>query len=186
MQGAGANRLDGNDLDAPAPEGRNSGDEPAAACRDEDRVETGRIGFPFERDSACPGNGLHRIIGMDRDGAGLRYVARTGDGRIGIARPADDDLRTVAADGIDLGLRRDLGHEDMRRDAEHARGIGHRRSVIPPPDAAATPASGTCVESRLLKAPRVLKDPACWRNSSFKEIGPSWPKAPPGRSSSGV
>src|SRR3712207_1524976 len=46
-----------------------------------------------------------------------------------------------------------------------------------PPDAAATPAAGTGFDRRVLKAPLVLNEPACCRNSSFRLTGPSWPNA---------
>ena len=54
-----------------------------------------------------------------------------------------------------------------------------------PPDAAVTPAAGTTRESRLLKAPRALNEPACWSSSSLK-VTSAEPDSPASAERSGV
>ncbi len=67
---------------------------------------------------------------MDRERPGLGHVFRAGNGGIGVTRAADHHLGAMAANGIDLGLARDLGHEDARGHTEAVGRIGHRRTVI--------------------------------------------------------
>ena len=56
-----------------------------------------------------------------------------------------------------------------------------------PPEAATTPAFGTSRVSRLAKAPRGLKLPACCSSSSLKAIGaPARPKSPAAAVTTGV
>ena len=71
MQRARALRLDADHLDAAAVPRRDAGDQPAAADRDQNGVELGRILFPFEPDRALAGDRLGRVIGVHRKRAAL-------------------------------------------------------------------------------------------------------------------
>ena len=178
VQGPRALRLDADDADAARKPARDAGDQPAAADRDEDRVEGRAVLLPFEADGALARDRRLGVEGMHAQRAALRHVGVAGLLRIGVAGAADDDLGPVRADDRDLRRARDLA---ARRCAPGCRagpppGRPRRRDCRPRrPRRRRRERAG---DRSVLKAPRALKEPACCRNSSFRLTGPSWPKAP--------
>ena len=82
-------RLDANDFDPAREPGGDSGDEPAAANRDENRVELSRakpfeVLLPFQRHRALTRDRLDRIVRMDRQRAALGDVGVAALLRLGI------------------------------------------------------------------------------------------------------
>ena len=64
-------RFDADHADAPVEPGRGACDQAAAADRDEDGVErrsaeAREVLFPFEADRSLAGDGLGRVVGVDR------------------------------------------------------------------------------------------------------------------------
>src|SRR5437763_16236566 len=107
MQAARAFGLDTDDLHAPRIPGRDAGDEPSPADRDQYGIELRRVVFPLEPDAALTGDRLSGIIGVDRQRAARCDQRIAGIKRIRIARAADTHVLAVALDARDFHLRGD-------------------------------------------------------------------------------
>ena len=109
---------------------RRASDEPAATDGDEDRVEVGCLLLQLVRDGAGAEQGLDLVVGVHRHRAGGGDPSLAGGERVGVELAFDDELRTVAADLLELGGRGDRGHEDGGADAQPAGRAGHRGAVV--------------------------------------------------------
>ena len=135
MQRARTFRLDADDLDPSGEPGGDAGDQPAAADRDEHRVERRqgealKVLLPFEGDRAGAGDRLGRVVGVDFERAAFGDVSVAKLLRLGVGSARNDGLGAVGADPRDLRRGRDFRHEHPRRNAELLRRIGDRRAVV--------------------------------------------------------
>ena len=170
MQRARAFRLDANDFHAPPVPCRDAGDQAAAPDGDQHRVEIGCIFLPLEPDAALTGDGLGRVVGVDRKRTARRNKCVAGIERIRVARAADAHVRAIAFDARDLHRRGHIGHEDRRPVAEPLRRVGDGCAVV----AARRrrhPARRHGARQQVLNAPRGLNVPVCCRNSSLNVSG---------------
>ena len=114
---------DADDLDPTLKPGSHACDQPAAAHRNEDRVElrepeSFEVLLPFERRSTLSGNGLHCVVRMNQEGAALGDIRVAPLLGLGIGRTANHRFRAVSFDLRDLGGRRELRDKDARADSE--------------------------------------------------------------------
>ena len=135
VERARAFRLDADDLDPASKPGGDAGDEPAAADRNEDRVELLKpqsfdVLLPFERHRPLAGHRLDRIVRMDQERAALGDIRVAPLLRLGIGRAPDHRFRPVSLDLRDLGGRGDFRHEDARADPELLGGESDGGAVI--------------------------------------------------------
>ena len=109
---------------------RDAGHQPAAADRDDDRVEVRRVLEHLEAERARAGDHLRIVEGVDEDVAVLeRQLARLGEGIV------DDlavkhDLGAVPAVWVTFTVGVDFRHHDDRRNPEPLCVIGDRLRVI--------------------------------------------------------
>ena len=152
--------------------GGDAADQPAAADRDEQRVESRRLA-PRARSRPCPGRAGSRA--GRRRGPAARRCARAKSSlarqRIGVdarrRRPVRRRSRGCASifAGAETSARR--SSRACRAASRHRR--PRRRGCRPMPRRPRPPAPGAI--SRLAKAPRGLNEPVCCRNSSFRTSG---------------
>src|SRR5882757_8238724 len=101
MQRARAFRLDADDLHSLAVPRGNTGDQSAAADRDQHGIELWRVLLPLEADTALTRDGFGRVVGMHRQRAALRDKRLAPLQCIGVARPADPRVRAITLDARD-------------------------------------------------------------------------------------
>ena len=128
-------RLDADDLDAALKPGGHTGDKPAAADRNEDRVEllkaqSFEILLPLERHRTLSGDRLHCVVRMNQERAALGDIRVASLLSLGIRRAANHRFRAVSLDLRDLGGRSDFRHEDARADPELLGGESDGGAVI--------------------------------------------------------
>ena len=109
---------------------RDPGNDPAAADRHDDAIETGLVFEHLDADRALPGDDLVVVIGVDEDVALLLDHRLGGHLAVGQCLARKHDLGAMRPRALDLGRRRRLRHDDDRRDAELARVIGNRLRVV--------------------------------------------------------
>ena len=122
--------LDADHLDAALVPGGDAADQAAAADRDQQRIEVGRLLLELEADAARAQHGLDLVEGVHGQRARLGDIGLARRQRLGVDLAADGQVGAVAADARDLGRRGDLRHEDARLVAEPHGRVGHRRAVI--------------------------------------------------------
>ena len=103
---------------------------------DEQGVEDGKsrrrgVLVPLERDGARARDGLLGVVRVHAQRARLGGEAVARLLRVCVARAADDHLRSVRADRVDLHARGDLRHEHARADAETRGREGDGDAVVP-------------------------------------------------------
>ena len=125
--------LDADHLDAGLQRlggGGDAGNQAAAADRDHQRVEVGRILQHFQRDGPRPGHHRDIVERMDEDIAVVRFqLPRMG---IGIVEPLamQHDMGAMAFGLGDFDHRRRHRHDDRHRNAEPAAMIGDRLGMV--------------------------------------------------------
>ena len=129
-QGRGRFRLDADDPDASLIPGSDAADQPAAAHRDQQRIEVSGLLLELEADGALAEQGFALVKGVDRERARLGDPCFASGERIVIAVAANDELGAVFADAPDLRRRGDARNKDLGGDAELQSGVGDRRPVI--------------------------------------------------------
>ena len=125
--------LDADDIDCRIDRlGRDgaAGNQPAAADRDHQHIETGHLFEDFQRDRALPGDDARVVIGVDLDEAVIRNEFF--DTRLGFADrfPVQDDGGAVRARRRHLHEGRRHRHDDGRRDFQPRGVIGDRLGVV--------------------------------------------------------
>ena len=98
---------------------RAAGDEPAAADGDDERVDEAGVLDQLERRRSLAGHD-QRVVVRRHDLRRLRSARELGGDRFAVSGVAvvGDDVGAVATRGLDLVLRRVLGHQDRRVRAE--------------------------------------------------------------------
>jgi hypothetical protein len=123
-------RLDGDDFDAARVPGGDAADMPAAADRDEQRIEAGRLLLKLQADAALAEQRLRLVEGVHGKRARLRDIGFARGERVGVELAADREIGAVLADARDLGRRGNARQENLRRDAKPHGGVAHRDAVI--------------------------------------------------------
>src|SRR5580698_4367116 len=129
-------RLDADDLDPALKPGGYAGNEPAAANRNENRIErlepeSVEVLLPFQGTVALEWEeDLDRTIRMDRERSALRHIRVTPLLGLGIRRASDHRLCSIGLYLCDLGGRCDFRHEHVRLDPELLGGVGDGGAVI--------------------------------------------------------
>ena len=143
MQGRRQLRLYGDDARRPAIPRGNAADQSAAADRDQERVDVGRVLFQFQPDRALAKQGLLLVKGVNRHGAGLRDMDLACRQRIGraLANRCTELAQSECLPTISLWSRpyQRAGHilyESLGYQRQPARAAHTRSSTIP-----STPAS---------------------------------------------
>ena len=135
---------------------------------------------------ALPEQGLALVERVHAGRARLRGEGLARRQGVGVPLPHDLQVGAVAADPLDLGRGGDRRHEDLRPNAEAHRRVRHRGAVVA---ARGRDDAGRrdLPRSRLANAPRDLKDPACWSDSSLSVSGNgARPKSAPLAATAGV
>ena len=109
---------------------RDSRGEPAAADRDDHRLDLRQLLGELEPDRALTGDHLFVEVGVDERRARPLDVLARGRQRFLEPLAAHLDAGAVAPGRVDLGHRRVLGNEDRRRDARLARRPGDGLPVV--------------------------------------------------------
>lgn len=110
--------------------GGDAGDEPSAADRDDEGLDSRRLLEDLEADRALARDDVRMVVGRHEDRAGaLGELGRRGEGLVEDV-PAQHHLRAVVAGRRELGQGDADGHEDGRLDAELARGEGDALRVV--------------------------------------------------------
>jgi hypothetical protein len=122
--------LDADDVNAAAVPGGDAADQPAAADRDQQRIDLRRIAFDLQPDRALPEQRFRLVERMHWQRTRLRHELFAGRQRIGIAIAGDDQLGSVAADQCNLRRRRHFRQKDRRFYAARLRRIGNRNAMI--------------------------------------------------------
>ena len=171
MQAARALGLDADDLDAACQPRRDAGDQPAAADRHQHGVERSRRAGPLPTRAPtvpCPAMRLGGVEGMHRAARrSRRRRRRRPPARRHSARRRPRPRRRALGCARSSRARKSPARRCApcgRAAAPHRR--PPRRDCRPRPPRRPPPAPSR--DSRLLKAPRVLNEPACCRNSSLK------------------
>ena len=112
-EGRGRFRLDADDPDASLIPDRDAANQPAAAHRDERRIEVSRLFLQLEADGSLAKQGFALVKGVDRERARLGDPCFAGGERIVIAVAANDELGAVFADAPDLRRRGDARNKDL-------------------------------------------------------------------------
>ena len=125
--------LDADDVDCRVDRlGRDgaAGDQPAAADRDHQHIETGNLFQDFQRNRALPGDDARVVIRMNLDEAAIGNEFF--DTRLGIADrfPVQDDGRAMRARCRHLHKGRRHRHDDGRRDRQPRGVVGDRLGVV--------------------------------------------------------
>jgi hypothetical protein len=123
-------RLDPDDPDPPSVPRGDAADQPAAADRDEKRVEIGELFFDLAAERRLPKQCLALVEGMDRRGAGLRRPGLARGKRVVVALTADDEIGAIAANARYLDGRGGVRHEDPGGNPEALRGERDCRAVV--------------------------------------------------------
>jgi hypothetical protein len=107
-----------------------AGDQPAAADRDDENVEVGRVFQHFERDGALTGDDVRIVVrmhpdqialGRDRLGARLRFGERLA---------VEHDVGAMRLGGFDFHERRRHRHDNGGGDIQAPGVIGHRLGMV--------------------------------------------------------
>ena len=109
---------------------RDTGCEPAAADRDEDRGDVRQVLDDLEAARALAGDDPIVVVRRDDREAALGRDPLGDDPALRACRPNDDDLGSVRGDTTRLELRRIGRHDDDRRRAEEPRRAGDALGVV--------------------------------------------------------
>ena len=129
MEGRRLLRLDADDANLACEPCGEAADQPAAADRDQQRVER-RILLQLHADRALAEHRLGLVERMHRHRAGLGDIGVARRQRVGDMLACDFQPRAIVADAFGLRRRGDAGQEDRCRYAEPLRGIGDCRAMI--------------------------------------------------------
>jgi len=119
----------GHDINRQSEVGGDSGDEAAAADRDQHRVQRAGLVVELEGEGGLAEYGLPLVVGGHAHRAGRRDPLLRGLQRVGVTIACDHQVRQLA-DALDLGRGGHGGHEDPGRDAQPARGIRDGDAVV--------------------------------------------------------
>ncbi len=127
----GSDGFDTHDPHGSRVPGRDSPDEAATPNGHQQGIEGSRLSPELQTECPLPQQRLDLIVRVHRHGARATRPVLAGCQRIRVPLAADDEVRSVRADPLDLGGGRDRRHEDLRAHAEAHGGIGHRHAVVP-------------------------------------------------------
>ena len=102
-------RLHANHADPPLVPRGDAADQPAAADRDQQRIQIGDLVLQLQADRCLTKQSLALIEGMNGERSGLRRPGFAGGERVAVADPADYEVGAIIANTLDLRRGRYAG-----------------------------------------------------------------------------